>query len=65
MGKGVVGGEEEARQGWVEREWEQLKARGGPSSAAMDELLGMSGLDSVKARFLNIAQAAVLDRERG
>lgn len=49
----------------VKIEWRKLQSKSGIESPAMDELLEMSGLDSVKARFLNVARSAVLDRDRG
>lgn len=49
----------------VSLEWKNLQLKSGVTSEAMDELLEMSGLDTIKLRFLNIARSAVLDRERG
>eukprot|EP00899_Mesostigma_viride_P014092 jgi/Mesvir1/22684/Mv14107-RA.1 len=47
------------------KEWAQLKRAYKLKSAAMDELLKLSGLDAIKARFLNICLGVGLDKERG
>lgn len=66
-GTGTVDGDDrkEALGERVATEWKKLKAQWGVTSSAMEELLDMSGLDTIKLRFLNIAQSAALDKERG
>lgn len=49
----------------VRQQWRGLRSKWGVSSEAMDDLLKMSGLDSIKADFLSVAKLAVIDRERG
>lgn len=49
----------------IELEWKKIQSQSGICSDAMDELLAMSGLDAIKARFINIVRSAVLDKERG
>ena len=45
-------------------EWEALKVEDGMRSAAMDQLMDMAGMQSVKQRFINICQRVVVDRLR-
>lgn len=49
----------------IAAEWRKLRAQWGVASDAMEDMLQLSGLDSIKARFLNIARSAILDKERG
>jgi hypothetical protein len=46
------------------QEWEQLKAVDGVVSKAMDTLMQMAGMQSIKQRFLNICQRLIVDRQR-
>jgi hypothetical protein len=46
------------------QEWEQLKAVDGVVSKAMDSLMQMAGMQSIKERFLNICQRLIVDRQR-
>lgn len=42
---------------------QMVQSRSGVASETTKELLEMSGLDAIKARFINIIQTAVLDRK--
>jgi hypothetical protein len=46
------------------QEWEQLKSDDGIVSKAMDSLMQMAGMQSIKQRFLNICQRLIVDRQR-
>jgi hypothetical protein len=50
---------------YIQQQWLSLQAQHNLSSAAMDKLLAMSGMLSIKARFLNVINSVVLDKDRG
>jgi ATPase family associated with various cellular activities (AAA) len=56
---------EQQQQAKLQREWQQLKATHAVQSDAMEALLAISGMLPIKARFLNVANSVVLDKQRG
>lgn len=64
-GGGCGKGGEKAKDDGVSSQWQRLQSRWGIASAALDELLEMSGIDAIKSHFLGLAKASVVDRERG